>query len=81
LAKRQAKKRDDCGEVKSEVKHPELTFEYGDGATHFAEGRDEMTCPYPVGDNRRTLWYSGYYSARTFKNVGQILKKYGETWP
>lgn len=47
------------------------------GAKAFHQGLPDTVCPYPIhsGTGRRLEWMSGYYEARTQKNVGHILNK------
>lgn len=47
------------------------------GIDAFNSGQPDTVCPYPLHSNngKRLQWMSGYYEARTEKNVGHILKK------
>lgn len=55
------------------------------GQEAFKRGQPDSVCPYPKSIDsknpstdgpKRKEWMDGYYTARTKKNVGHILRKY-----
>ena len=48
--------------------------QYFAGRKAFAEGTDVDNCPVAVGDGR-IAWLTGWYDARTYSRVGNILDR------
>ena len=58
------------------------TTPFMQGKLAFEQGHPDSVCPYAKSSDskhetgaNRTQWMSGYYEARTNKNVGHILNK------
>ena len=50
---------------------------FDQGAEAFHAGKPDTVCPYPISgnDGKRMKWMSGYYEARTTKNLAEAKKE------
>lgn len=60
---------------------PRDSQECRDGEQAYRDGVRVNDCPYPIGDDRRSEWMTGWYDERTFDRLGHIFKRWGLTWP
>lgn len=51
------------------------------GESDFKNGRPISNCPFPMGDERRKRWMTGWYDARTRKRLGHIFERWRLQWP
>lgn len=55
--------------------------ETNEGQIAFEMGESVDDCPYPMGDDRRQSWMTGWYDRRTASNCGRVFDKYAVSWP
>ena len=68
-------------QVKAKTKPvPRNTKEYREGCRLYDSDSDS-DCPYGIGDNRRTGWFTGWLDRRTQRRLGEVFKNHGMSFP
>jgi len=60
---------------------PRDTPQCQEGQQAHADGQTQHECPYPIGDNQRTGWLTGWYDALVRERFGAVFERCGVTYP
>jgi ribosome modulation factor len=57
------------------------TMQCKQGERAHSVGMEKTSCPYHIGDNRRTGWLTGWYDSFVRHRFRDLFARYGATYP